>query len=400
MRICYLTPLDRRGPWATPEYGSGSWPLALGAEFFPYGAEDLAPLEACGLFLLHTSAACYEAALRVLDRFPHTPAVLLLTCDAMFIDPQGFFADWTTPLKALLDRARLAISETQEVGFFQAMTPTPVVHLPLPVPVAAIRQAGTADLGFPIADCRFPIGEPRLARFSSQSAIGNRKSEIGNAPLLPLPRGEGWGEGQIGNRQSEIGNPPLLLLGSPFRPRKNGLATALAFRQLRKGDRYVLPGQNVPVPFSPFSPEAIVFAEEPEAEREAYRLWGVQGVEVRPACSQPDYWGEAARCDLALHLDYRRTIGRFSAECAALGIPCISTAGATMQRALFPELVVEPWDVDGAAALAARLLRDPILRDRVVASAARAVEAYGLAPMARRFHEVLERFTGISLRDP
>jgi len=322
MRICCLTPLARRGRWAVPEYGAGSWCLALGAEFFPYAAEDLAPLEAYDLLLLHTSMALYPRILGILERFAHKTTVLHLTCDAMFIDPQGFFPGFGLPLKTLLDRARLAISETEEVAFFQAMTSTPVVHLPLPVPLEGIRR------------CR------------PQSKIANQKSQV--------------------------------LLGSALRPKKNGLATALAFRRLRER---VAP-----------QPMAIVFAEEPEAERRAFELWGIEGVEVLPSRPQPDYWRQAAACDVALHLDYRRTIGRFSAECAALGVPCVSTAGATMQRALFPELIVEPWDVEGAAALAERLVSEPMFRDRVVAQAAVAVQPYALEPMAARFREALARF--------
>ncbi len=70
-------------------------------------------------------------------------------------------------------------------------------------------------------------------------------------------------------------------------------------------------------------------------------------------------------------------------------MPCISTAGATMQRALWPDLIVEPWDVEAAAALAERLLRDPTFRERVVAHAARALEPYALAPAAARFRQAL-----------
>jgi hypothetical protein len=324
MRICCLTPLARRGPWAVPEYGAGSWCLALGGEFFPYAADDLAPLEDYDLLLLHTSMALYPRILEILERFAHKATVLHLTCDAMFIDPQGFFPGFELPLRALLDRARLVISETEEVGFFQAMSSTPVVHLPLPVPLEAMRH------------CR---------------------------------------------PQSQI------LLGSALRPKKNGLATALASRRLR--ELWATRGRDAP---PTGGPTGIVFAEEPEAERRAYELWGIEGVDVLPSCPQPDYWRQVAACDLALHLDYRRTIGRFSAECAALGVPCISTAGATMQRALFPELVVESWDVAGAAALAERLLRDPIFRNRVVAQAAVAIQPYALEPMAARFREALARF--------
>jgi len=331
MRIAFLTPLHRRGPWQTPENGHGSWALAAGAEFFPYDAADLGPLEACDPLLLHVSMGLYEAATRVLDRFPRKAAVLMLTCDAMFIDPQGFFPGWRTPLKALLDRARLAVTETEEVGFFQAMTATPVVHLPLPLPLAAMRAA-KKSCEFRVASC-----------------------------------GLGGGDGG-----------PLVLLGAGFRPKKNGIASAMAFRRLRSAEP---------------AARAVVFADEPDAEREAYAAWDVQGVEVRPStCDQPLYWRAAAACDLALHLDYRRTIGRFSADCAALGVPCISTDGATMQRALFPDLIVGPWDVEGAVALALRLLRSPVFRDRVVEKAASAVEALDLKPMGRRFRELLRRY--------
>ncbi|MBM4042836.1 MAG: hypothetical protein FJ290_30475 [Planctomycetes bacterium] len=164
MRFCHLTPLARRGPWTTPEYGSGSWTLALGADFFPYAADDLAPLEAYDVLLLHTSMAFYPPILHILERFPHKTTVLLLTCDAMFIDPQGFFPGFALPLKALLDRASLAVTETEEAAFFQAMTPTPVVHLPLPVPVEAIRTA--SPFGVPPSGGPFvvpPLGGLRAA---------------------------------------------------------------------------------------------------------------------------------------------------------------------------------------------------------------------------------------------
>ena len=352
MKLCFLTPLARRGPWRTPEYGVGTWPLALGGDLFPYAEPDLAPLEAYDVLLLHTAMGHYGDALRVLDRFPKKPVVLMLTCDAMFIDPQGFFPCWKTPLKRLLDRACLALSETEETGFFQAMTTTPVAHLPLPLPLAAMREA--RDEG------RESRGEGRGARVEGEETACGASSP------------------PIRNPKSAIRNSSLVLLGSGFRAKKNGVATAMAFRRLRASEP---------------SARALLFAEEPDAERTAYALWGVEGVDVRPAtCDQPVYWRQAARCDLALHLDYRRTVGRFSGECAALGVPCISTASVTMQRTCFPELIVDPWDVEGAAVLAARVLRDPLFRGRVVARAAEAVAPFDLAPMAARLRALLRRY--------
>lgn len=317
-RFAYLTPLNRRGAWAQPEYGSASWPIALGGEFFPYEAPDLAPLEDYDVLLLHTSMALYGHVARVLEAFPHKTTVLVLTCDAMYIDPQGFFPGFATPLKALLDRASLAISQTEETAFFQAMTRTPVAYLPLPVPLEALRAAASG--------------------------------------LRPTAS---------------------VLLGSGFRAKKNGLASALAFKRLRERHGALT---------------GLVFASDPEAERRAYAAWGIEGVEVRPIVPQPDYWRAAAECSLALHLDYRRTIGRFSAECAALGIPCISTASATMQRACFPALIVPPWDVLGAASLADRLLADGDFRRRVLARAADALEPIALAALAARLRAILDSF--------
>lgn len=328
MRCCLLSPLGRCGAQSAPEYGAGSWPLALGADLFPYGADDLAPLEGYDVLLLQLHMDFYDRIGEVLDRFAHKTRVLLLTCDAMFLDPQGFFPGFRTPLGALLDRADLAVSETEETAFFQAMSDTSVVHLPLPLPLAALREAARA------ARTARPEGLPPTQ--------------------------------------------PRVWLGSAFRATKNGLATALAFQRLR--ERFPEGG----------APQAIVFAKEPEAERRAYADWGINGVSVLPHCAQPDLWRRVARCALALHLDHRRTIGRFSGECAALGIPCVGTAGVTMQRACFPDLTVAPWDVEGAADLGAGLLCDRALAGGVTAKAARALGAFDLEPMARRFRQALK----------
>ncbi len=316
MKTCLVSPLYRIGPWTIQEYGVGSLPLALGGDLYPYQEEDLAPLAGYDILLFHVAAGLYEKVLRIMDRFPGKPAVLNLVCDAMYIDPYGFFQDGRIPLKALLDRAALALCEANEVGFFQAMTATPVVHVPVPLPLAAMRA---------------------------------------------VPR----------SRSS----PPLVYLGSGFRAKKNGIATALAFARLRSLLRP--------------APRGVVFEDDVEAERRAYAAWGIEGVEVRPSCDQQELWRQVACCDLGLHLDYRRTVGRFSGECAALGLPCISTASVTMQRVAFPELIVEPWDVEGAALLAARVLRDPQLHARLVSQAARAIEPYDLAPLGARLRELL-----------
>jgi len=232
------------------------------------------------------------------------------------------------------------------------MSATPVVHLPLPVPLEAMERHRQS-----------------LAR-QARTPVAGKTSGVIFGPRPPtLPGAQG---------PKMTPDVFRVLLGAGLRPRKNGLASALAFRLLRR--RSALPVR------------AMVFAEDPDAERRAYALWDIEGVDVQPLRPQPRYWPALAACDLALHLDYRRTIGRLAAECAALGVPCVGTAGATMQRALWPDLIVEPWDVGAAAALADRLLRDPAFRGRAVARAAEAVRPFDLAPMAERFRRILRRF--------
>lgn len=324
MKACLVTPLERRGPWRTPEVGTGAIPLALGGDCFPYSAQDLSPLETYDVLILHTASRLYEDVSRILDRFPHKITVLKLTCDAMFLDSQGFFPNWDRPLKNLLDRARLALIETADTSFFQAMTNTPVATWPHPVPVGALRRHA-------------------LSR-------GRRAS------------------------------PAVVLLGSGFHARKNGLATALAFRQIR----------------NTVAPEArgIVFCSDPQAEAKCYAKWGVQGVDALKGRCQAELWPVAAQCQLALHLDFRRSIGRFSVDCAGLGIPCISTGGIFMQRALFPDLIIDPWDVDGAVRLAELLMRDPTFYDVVTKRAANALEDFDLEPMAAQFWRLIQTVAG------
>jgi hypothetical protein len=60
---------------------------------------------------------------------------------------------------------------------------------------------------------------------------------------------------------------------------------------------------------------------------------------------------------VGIHLDSLTTCGRFSIDSGALGIPCISTFNNS-HPILFPELVVDYWDVKKARELLHRLLED------------------------------------------
>lgn len=70
------------------------------------------------------------------------------------------------------------------------------------------------------------------------------------------------------------------------------------------------------------------------------------------------YISQLNRSKMGIHLDFRQTWGRFPLDCAAVRMPCISTPGFYTQKILFPDLCVHYQDVDAAANLAKRLIKD------------------------------------------
>jgi hypothetical protein len=175
---------------------------------------------------------------------------------------------------------------------------------------------------------------------------------------------------------SERVKPPLVYLKSSIeRPCNNGLSTALAFKRLRE-----IMGGNV---------HGLVFCENPDRAVTDYTSWGIEAVQARPFEPHPGLWSSLASCSLGLSMDYRVALGRFSGESAALGIPTVGNSNLTMQRELFPDLCVDPWDIDSAAQLGARLLLDPTYRDRVCQEAALALARYRPAVVAEQFTRLL-----------
>ncbi len=79
-----------------------------------------------------------------------------------------------------------------------------------------------------------------------------------------------------------------------------------------------------------------------------------------------EYITEVNRSKLGLHLDYRQTWGRFSVDCAAVRMPCISTPNFYAQKILFPDLTVRYQDVEQAVNLAKKLIKDNSFYEEVV----------------------------------
>lgn len=82
-------------------------------------------------------------------------------------------------------------------------------------------------------------------------------------------------------------------------------------------------------------------------------------LEILPPLAWQKYFIRHSQAYLALHLDHRWTWNRYSLDCAAAGIPCISTPHSTTHKMLFPNLCVDPFDTKQAVVLAIRLLENP-----------------------------------------
>ncbi len=65
-----------------------------------------------------------------------------------------------------------------------------------------------------------------------------------------------------------------------------------------------------------------------------------------------------ANFDFAIIMSMRATAGRSAADLAGMGVPCIGNIHNNFQARCFPDLSVEPHDVQTATALAERLLND------------------------------------------
>ncbi len=66
----------------------------------------------------------------------------------------------------------------------------------------------------------------------------------------------------------------------------------------------------------------------------------VLGGTVIPWNRRNDYARILARCRFAVNLDPSHTYGRFAADCATLGVPCVGLSSMPMQAGLWPDLTV------------------------------------------------------------
>jgi hypothetical protein len=95
-----------------------------------------------------------------------------------------------------------------------------------------------------------------------------------------------------------------------------------------------------------------------------------------------------------IDMNNRETVGRNSLDCAALGIPCISTSRSDLHERIYPTLTCrDPWDVDQAVELAKRLIQDQTFRESASAFAKQSLENYNASAFKKNFEMIVREIT-------
>jgi hypothetical protein len=105
------------------------------------------------------------------------------------------------------------------------------------------------------------------------------------------------------------------------------------------------------------------------------------------------YLADLGQARLLVDLNNRETVGRNAIDCAALGVPCVSTDRSDMQARHFPRTTLaDSWDIPAAIELCRRLLTDAGFYHEVVEYAAEKVEAFALPGFVSRFADIVENY--------
>lgn len=188
---------------------------------------------------------------------------------------------------------------------------------------------------------------------------------------LPIPDGQ---FDDIGSR-SDAATTVCLGIGTGNLDFENYYSNFLVFERLRERDHDV-DGEYVGI--KPFQRDRIdAFVDESPA------------VDVTGYLNE-GYYERLSQMALAVLLTTRGSTGRYAAEFASLGVPCIGTAINEYQAHCWPDLCVDPYDLETAEALAHRLLTDPAFYDEQVQQARDAVvDLFEKDAAARRLRDLL-----------
>lgn len=135
---------------------------------------------------------------------------------------------------------------------------------------------------------------------------------------------------------------PIIEIYTSFTSGKGGITNWFTFNNLQKLHPTI---------------KGYTYSHKRRLEEALAKKFGIN-LNVLPFRDWPQYFANHCKAYIGLHMDYRWSWNRYSVDCAAAGIPCISTNHSTAHKFLFPMLCVDPYDVNAAVKLASKLLED------------------------------------------
>lgn len=260
------------------------------------------------------------------------------------------------------------------ISFYRSLTPVPVDYLPLPYPLDLARRAFTPYDNRP----------PRLA-LPTGLAGQTRNGLASMAAAKRILQLEALTEVSIGLDRLAFDDDAkavaYFLLDHPFQEDlgrsygwdwrawigESGIdyrwLIALK-RRLRRGNRS-------------------------ETQRD---VWTIGNARLYPRKNWMHYLAELSQARLMVDLNNRETVGRNAMDCAALGVPCVSTNRSDLQEQLFPELTLEDsWDIEGAVRLSERVIIDIEFQTAVIGYAWKRIKELDLDRSKARLVELLKK---------
>jgi hypothetical protein len=262
------------------------------------------------------------------------------------------------------------------IGFYRALTSKPVFYLPYPyiaeLPSALARESREMTGKIRIAIPSGLSGDTRNGLVSL--IVAKNLLQLGVAKQILC-----WSSSE--NFAEDIGATNWILHGGNH-PKST---TRLSIRSIK--NRIVSSGLN----YRPLLKLKKLFAKQPK-NRDAIHNDGE--VIWHQRTNWKNYLVELSKADLMIDMNNRETVGRNSLDCAALGIPCISTSRSDLHERLYPTLTCrDPWDVDQAVELAKRLIQDQTFCESASAFAKQSLENYNVSSFKKNFEMIVREIT-------
>jgi hypothetical protein len=116
----------------------------------------------------------------------------------------------------------------------------------------------------------------------------------------------------------------------------------------------------------------------------------IEGIYIHERTKMDEYLEILSNCKFVLNLADRNTPGRIQGEAAFLNVPVIGSNRLELQRELFPDLAVMPYELEKVVELGQYLLDKPDEATRLGKQAHESLKNYDYEHSKMRFNQLLE----------